>query len=59
LSFKGKQSPQISLGALFVLGAIAVVLGGRLALGKGLKRCTKRKYAVDVVRFFLFERIYK
>ena len=46
-------------GLRFALGAIAVVLGGRLALEKGLKRCTKRKYAVDVVRLFIFERIYE
>ena len=46
-------------GLRFALGAIAVVLGGRLALEKGLKRCTKRKYAVDVVRLFIFERIYQ
>ena len=41
-------------GLRFALGAIAVVLGGRLALEKGPKRCTKRKYVVDVVRFRLF-----
>lgn len=46
-------------GLRFALGAIAVVLGGRLALEKELKRCTKRKYAVDVVRLFIFERIYQ